>query len=89
MKGMKILVLTLIDSLSSLANVLVFLLFVVILFAIIGLQLFSGIYENRCRISPKPINHTWQILENYNRLCGTISCPPNSYCGNPAHYNIP
>ena len=50
--GIKILVSTLLNSLESLANVVLFLMFVLLLFGIIGLQLFSGIFENRCRITP-------------------------------------
>lgn len=50
------LVMTLLDSLPSLVNVMLFLLFVLILFAIIGLQLFSGLLENRCRLTEKPVD---------------------------------
>lgn len=42
---MKVLVTTLIDSIPDLGNVVVFLMFIMILFAILSLQLFSGVFE--------------------------------------------
>lgn len=54
LKEMKLLVKSLIKSLPDLGNVVVFLIFVIVLFGILGMQLFSGLNENRCRITPAP-----------------------------------
>lgn len=47
-KGLRILVSTLIDSLPALVNVVIFLTFVMVLFGILGVQLFGGLLYNRC-----------------------------------------
>jgi len=61
-KGLRILVNSLIDSIPYIANVAVFLIFIILIFSIFGLHLFSGILENRCRLTEEPINGTWEIL---------------------------
>lgn len=52
LKQMRVLVATLLDSLPALGNVVIFLLFIVILFGILGLQIFMGALESRCRLTP-------------------------------------
>jgi hypothetical protein len=64
----------------ALGNVIFFLIFTIILFSILGLQLFSGIYYNRCRISPLPINGIWEIDPNITKLCDNLLNPcPNKF----------
>jgi len=53
-KGIRIIVASLIDSIPPLGNVLIFLGFIIILFATFGLHLFSGMFEYRCRLTPEP-----------------------------------
>ena len=75
---MKVLVTTLIDSLPDLGNVVIFLLFIMILFAILSLQLFSGLFENRCRMTEKPVDGKWIADPDIHRLCflnDKSSCP--------------
>lgn len=89
LKQMRVLVTTLIDSLPALGNVVIFLLFVIILFGILGLQIFMSILENRCRLTPVPVDGEWKA-SSYAKLCSdTSSCPEGTYCGNPANYNLP
>lgn len=79
-KGIRILVESLIDSVPAFTNVLFFLVFFIIFFGILGVQLFSGIFEQRCRLTPVPINGVWLVDEDYTRLClkgstSSLSCP--------------
>ncbi len=66
---MRILVASLMDALPDLGNVVMFLFFIIVLFGILGLQLFSGILENRCRLTEKPVNGVWEVDPNIHRLC--------------------
>ncbi|CAD8071678.1 unnamed protein product [Paramecium sonneborni] len=89
LKEMKVLIITLLDSLPALGNVVIFLLFIIILFGILGLQIFMGALENRCRITEYPIGNIWKA-SNYSKLCQDSSnCPEGTYCGNPNTYNLP
>jgi len=57
---------------------LFFLGFFIIFLGILGMQLFSGIFEQRCRLTPYPIDGKWLIDDNYSRLClkgDSSSCP--------------
>jgi hypothetical protein len=52
------------------ANVGVFLVFVFVLFATMGLHQYNGDYYNACRFSDKPFdNGTWPIDQEYKRVC--------------------
>ena len=76
--GIRILVESLIDSFPAFTNVLFFVAFFVLFFGILGIQLFSGIFEQRCRLTPLPINNIWRIDDNYTMLCEkgvASSCP--------------
>lgn len=78
-KGMRELVGSLLDALPDLANVVIFLLFIIILFAILGLQLFMGVFENRCRMTKQPVGNTWIADEKVTSLCvegDDSTCPP-------------
>ena len=90
---MRKLVSTLINSMPELFNVAIFLIFIFMLFGILGLQLYSGQSYNKCRTTPKPINSTyWPYSEEINRPCskikGGFTCPKGLYCGNPSEYGI-
>lgn len=82
---------TLIASLNQLVSVLVFLLYLFVIFGLLGTQLFQGAYHNRCRETEMPINGRWEItsrdgwetkLCDINEFAGT-SCPSGLTCGNP------
>lgn len=60
--SMKRLVASLLLSLPQMANVFLFLLFMFIIFGILGNQTFSGELYNRCRLTEKPLpNGDWLI----------------------------
>ena len=87
---------SLIKSLPALANVIIFLLFIFMLFSIMGLQSFGGSMYKRCRESEAPTAHYfWEIDESIERLCnkqsgmGGFQCPESRYCGEPIDHDIP
>ena len=100
LKGLNKLVNSIIISLPSLGQVSLFLAFIVLLFGILGIQLFSGVLYNRCRKYPIKINDNYnntgipyyQSIPINQKICspenftGTFQCPLNSYCVN--FYNI-
>jgi len=73
--GLRVLMSSLLESLPALGNVVVFLLFTIVLFSIIGMQLFNGIYARRCRTTPQPVNGVWNIDTSVPNLCTTFTCP--------------
>ena len=100
LSGLRKLIDSIIISLPALGNVILFLLFIVLLFGILGIQLFSGALYNRCREFPIKINDNYnntgipyyQSIPVSERICsvdnyeGTFQCPKNSFCVN--FYNI-
>ena len=66
-----------------------FLWFVFLIYAIMGLYLFSDSQYGRCRLTEKPVNATlWEI--NNEDWCGTGSlvCPEGTYCGHGYKYGM-
>ena len=86
--GIKVLVMGLIASLPELVNVALFLAFIIMIFTIFGIQFFQGALEQRCRISPLPINNTWLINESIQNICGWDNCPNDNVCGNPSEFGL-
>ena len=96
LSGLSKLVNSIIISLPTLGRVFLFLLFVILIFAILGIQLFNGIIYNRCREYPIKINDNYnntgipyyQSIPVSDRICspynytGTFQCPKNSFCVN-------
>ena len=72
--GMQALVGALIKAIPELVHVAIFFLFIFMLFGIMGLQEFSGILYNRCRIEPEPKELPngklfWEISDEYSAVC--------------------
>lgn len=74
-KALKILIKTLFDSFSLLMQTLLILVFFEAIFAIGGLQLFSGYLKQRC------FHETLGIVINKNKICGYDKCPEDYACG--------
>jgi hypothetical protein len=53
--GLRRLVGSLLGSLPDMANVLLLLLFIFSIFGILGLQIWSGVFHQRCRLTPWPV----------------------------------
>ncbi|TNV87903.1 hypothetical protein FGO68_gene16047 [Halteria grandinella] len=92
---MKKLVSALIQTLPEFVNVGIFLGYIFVLFAILGVHLYNGIFYNACRFNPEPeTEDTWAIDTSIESVCtksgtGTFHCPADRYCGNPADFNLP
>lgn len=67
------------------------------LFGIMGLQEFSGLVYNYCRVDPKPITLAngklfWKKSEEFTPVCsmpdvsGLYKCPDDLVCGSPIEY---
>lgn len=79
-RGMRILTNSLIASLRWLVDVLMLLMFLLLVFAIVGTQVFAGKLRQRC------FNTTTGALLEVSNLCSTEpntgrQCPTNSFCG--------
>ena len=60
----------LIQSIPDFFNVVIFLLFVFILFAILGTHQYNGMFYNECRFSPVPeAPNSWLVDYNVSRVC--------------------
>ena len=58
-------------------------------FSVVGLHLFMGLTEKRCRLTPEPVDGVWEASTEVLRLCGLWDCPEGLYCGSPADYGLP
>ena len=73
--GMRQVVTALIDSFPHLISVACVLLFFIFAFSLLGLQMFAGLLNNRCRVTPAPVNSTWTLVDpSDHRLCGYRTC---------------
>lgn len=85
MPSMKILISTLLASVSQLGGVLVLAIFFFTIFAILGVSLWSGQIYNRCRLTEFPVNGDWLADPNDTRLCSSIRpCGDQRWCGSLA-----
>jgi len=53
--------------------------------------LFSGLFNYRCRLTPKPVNGEWLVNQSITRLCSNYpglgyKCPDGNYCGSDYQY---
>jgi hypothetical protein len=75
-EGLRVIVGALISSLPLLRDTVIVLLFFFLIFAIAGLQLFTGVLKRRC------IEEETGRLHIDNIICGGVqSCPDNFFCG--------
>ena len=91
--GMRRLMRSLIKSLPALANVIIFLLFIFMLFGILGIQQYNGSMYYFCRQTDAPVNGEWAKTPDIERVCtadglGQFKCPTGSYCGALEEYDI-
>jgi hypothetical protein len=91
--GMKKLIAALISSIPEFANVVIFLVFVFLMFATIGLYQYNGAFYNACRITdaPREGENFWEADFTDGRLCSTSGsgnylCPQGTVCGNPDQF---
>lgn len=63
-----------VKALTSVYKVFLAIFFTMFFYALVGLYLFYGLEENRCRTTPEPINNKWIVVENSFTLCGNFQC---------------
>jgi hypothetical protein len=68
--------------------------FMFVLFGILGVQQYQGAFYNRCRMTEAPsAPGFWEIDPDIERPCtkdgsGIFVCPADRFCGNPLEYGI-
>ena len=70
MPNMKVLVNTLLNSMVSLGQVIVFAIFFFLIFSILGMSLWIGATHYRCRETEHPENGDWTAVASDTELCG-------------------
>ena len=53
--------------------------FVILVYSLMGVFFFKGKLENRCRLTPFPINGSWPINPNVTGLCRDNDSCPSGY----------
>jgi len=53
--GLRVLVNAILKSIPKILNVAIFLIFIIVLMAVFGLHIFSGMFEYRCRLTEFPV----------------------------------
>ena len=74
-KSLRNLLVTLFSSMPLLLDILLFLLFFFVTFAMIGVHLFSGVLKNRCFFKETG------LFESVDEVCGYKACSEESFCG--------
>jgi hypothetical protein len=100
-QGVKRLILSIIVSMPTLINVLLFLGFIFVVFATLSIQLFSGVYYYRCRLPPVQIERNNRTMYYsppiFERPCaiegkGMFTCPGEYHCVDfyqlPTYFNL-
>lgn len=80
-----------ISTLPATLKILLPILYILVLFSISGLYLFSGTLDNRCRIKTNDAeiyDGSWPVDKTQNFLCKVGECKEGTYCINPWDYNI-
>lgn len=82
--SMQELVVTLLDSVMQLTNVFFLLVFALLVFSILGVQIWRGVTHFKCRTTEAPIDGIWPIAEDNNDVCGGLNmcnADANQVCG--------
>jgi len=86
-KGVKNLINTIKISVFHIVTILSFLAILILIFAILGLNLWKGKLNYRCRLTPAPLNGTWPVNTSELYICGSgFKCYKNETCG--SNYNF-
>ena len=63
-----------VKALVSVSNYFVSVFGIMLFYAVIGLYLFYGLEENRCRITEIPESGKWEVVESIESFCGDWTC---------------
>ncbi|KAF0724297.1 hypothetical protein Ae201684_016962 [Aphanomyces euteiches] len=82
--GLKVLTNSLLASLPALANVFVLLMFCMLVFGILGMEIYRGAYHFRCRVTPYPVvlppNGTYNYPPNASYIAMVQAAPDQFMC---------
>jgi hypothetical protein len=86
MPSMRLLIATLLASVAQLGGVMVLAVFFFLIFAILGVSLWSGAIYQRCYFTDTPVGGDWIVDAEDTTLCEETvrTCPVNRYCGSLA-----
>jgi hypothetical protein len=73
MPSMKVLVITLLESIQQLTNIFMMLAFTLLLFSILGSQMWAGLTNQRCRLTPEPVDGDWLTVPDDFAVCGGMN----------------
>lgn len=81
-------------SLPELGNTLIFMMFFLLVFGIIGIQTFHGALYQRCRLTEAPVDGKWSIDQSQDFICTktpeqVTSCRDGTFCGQPIEFGLP
>lgn len=63
-----------VKALASVYKVFLAIFSLMFFYSVVGLYFFYGLEENRCRLTPGPVNNVWAVdSQNFN-LCGNWNC---------------
>ena len=66
-------------SLQEMINVFILLLFIFLVYSVLAVNIWGGIFYRRCRVNSFPINGKFEIINNSNILCGGLNQCNNCY----------
>jgi len=85
MPTMKVLIGTLLESVTQLGGVMLLTMFFFMVFSILGVSIWSGKIFYRCRLTEFPVNGDWEADPDDRRLCSDVrQCPQHRWCGSLA-----
>lgn len=85
--AMKELVVTLLESVQQLTNIFLLMEFALLLFSILGIQIWRGLFNYHCRLTEFPVDGVWEIDPENTRVCGGMNtCAEGQYCGSLYDY---
>ena len=85
MPTMKVLIGTLLESVTQLGGVMLLTMFFFMVFSILGVSIWSGKIFYRCRLTEFPVDGDWEADPDDRRLCSDVrQCPQHRWCGSLA-----
>lgn len=63
-----------VKALVSVSNYFISVFGLMLFYAVVGLYLFYGLEENRCRETPMPEHGEWIAIESIESFCGSWKC---------------
>ena len=86
-QGAVIMFSTISKSLWQFVSITILMLYLFGIFAILGLNVYSGVLSQRCRTTSAPIDGVWPVDNSTLRVCGgSFQCPTGEYCGSDYEY---